>query len=65
MISAVVPFTIWFVNKQPTLEHNIRIVQITLGLAIITASRLAASAVRNKTPMFPSPVLRQQESMGC
>ena len=54
IISVVVPVAIWLVNKQPTLERTMfGLYKSLLGLAIITASRFAASAVRNKAPIFP------------
>ena len=54
MISEVVPVAIWFVNKQPTLERTIfGLYKSLFGFAINTASRLAASAVRNNAPIFP------------
>ena len=52
--SSEVATAICLVNKQPTLERTMFGLYISdFGLAIITASILAASAVRNKAPKFP------------
>lgn len=54
MISDVVPVAMLFVKTQPTLERIMfGLYKSVLGFAIITASTLAASAVRNRAPMFP------------
>ena len=52
--SSEVATAICRVNKQPTLERTIfGLYKSDFGLAIITASILAASAVRNNAPRFP------------
>ncbi len=54
MISCVVPVAICVVNRHPTLERTMfGLYRSDFGLAIITASRFAASAVRSNAPMFP------------
>ena len=54
IISCVLPVAILFVNMPPTLLLIIFGLYISvLGLAIITASRFAASAVRKSAPIFP------------
>src|SRR5690554_2521819 len=54
IISEVLPVAMLFVNKHPTLLRIIFGLYISvLGLAIITASTLAASAVRRIAPMLP------------
>jgi hypothetical protein len=63
--SAVVPDAIWFVNNSLHWSEQYLgcIDHFWIGN---TASRLAASAVRNKAPMFQaSQVLRQQELKDC
>src|SRR5690606_33988817 len=52
--SSVEPTAICLVNKQPTLDRTIfGLYKSLFGLAIITASQLAASAVLKMAPMFP------------
>src|SRR5690554_6299485 len=54
IISEVLPVAMLLVNKHPTLLRIIFGLYISvLGLAIITASTLAASAVRRIAPMLP------------
>src|SRR6056297_2943506 len=54
MISAVVPIAMVLVKTQPTLDLIIfGLYKSVLGLAIKTASKSAASAVRNNAPIFP------------
>ena len=54
MASSEVATAICLVNKQPTLERTIfGLYRSDFGLAIITASILAASAVLNNAPKFP------------
>ena len=53
-ISSEVPTAIVFVNRQPTLDRTILgLNRSVLGLAIKTASKQAASAVRSMAPIFP------------
>jgi hypothetical protein len=52
--SLVLARAISVVNTQPTLDRTILgLYKSDLGLAIITASIFAASAVRNKAPILP------------
>ena len=54
MISVVVPVAIGVVNTQPTLERMmLGLYRSVLGLAMSTASTLAASAVRKRAPILP------------
>ena len=54
MTSSVVPTAICRVNKQPTLERTMfGLYKSLFGLAIITASMFAASAVLKIAPTFP------------
>src|SRR5690606_7717459 len=54
MISEVLPTATLLVNKQPTLLRIMfGLYKSVFGLAIITASTFAASAVRRRAPMFP------------
>ncbi len=54
MTSEVEPVAKVVVNTQPTLERIMFGLYISvLGFAMITPSIPAASAVRNKAPMFP------------
>ncbi|MNE84893.1 hypothetical protein D3C80_1818370 [compost metagenome] len=54
IISSVVPVAMLLVNKQPTLERTIfGLYKSLFGLAIITASKFAASAVLKIAPIFP------------
>src|SRR5690606_605185 len=54
IISEVVPVAIGYVNTQPTLERMILgLYKSVLGLAIITASTFAASAVLKSAPILP------------
>ena len=54
IISAVLPVAMVLVKIQPTLERILLgLYKSVLGLAIITASTFAASAVRSKAPIFP------------
>ena len=54
MISEVLPVAILFVNKQPTLLRMMLGLNISVfGLAMITQSTFAASAVRSIAPMLP------------
>src|SRR5690606_17214824 len=54
IISEVLPVAILFVNKHPTLLRMMfGLYKSVFGLAMITASTLAASAVRSNAPMFP------------
>ena len=54
MISEVDPVAIWFVKTQPTLLRMILgLYKSVFGLAMITASTFAASAVLKMAPIFP------------
>ena len=54
MTSFVLATAVGTVNTQPTLERmTLGLYKSAVGLAIMTASTFAASAVLNKAPIFP------------